>query len=291
MVRSYGYPDLLIDPLPDLIRDAYDAAESVLFEAEHVVYTIAGDRADLLPQVMGNFLSLMTLAAASVRASETELAPARRSGPFVAMGRTYTTAHLAALDCGQSIAYAVCEAADPGDTYDNTYEVDAWVLKGASDRSEEVKQNLVSHGVLTPEGGPGPRWRAFRTGFHKLLHQLMPDDQPEDLQTAMRLEVAEWAKGQRSNRLTIDLESNSLTLDGILHADLDPIGLRIIDALEKELRSGNLVVSGSRLSELVPGCRGGEKAVRRKLAKLPKAIRSLVKALPGKGHWLQLPPR
>jgi hypothetical protein len=286
MVRSYRR-DLLIDSRPDTIRTAYRAAEHILKVAENVVVMITGKRADLLPQAMGRLLTWMPEVEAAVLASEPQLAPARRSGLFVAMGEKYTTAHLAALAYGKKIALAVGWAAQPCDAY----RVDAWAEKGESGWSEAAKKYLVEHGIVTTERGPGPRWREFRRGFHKLMHQLMPDDQPEDLQAAMRREVAEWAHRQRSDRLTIDWESNSLTLDGVVHGGLDPTGLRIIAALQEALWSGNPVVSGPKLSELVPGCRGGEKAVRRKLEKLPEAIQSLVEAERGTGYWLQLPPR
>jgi hypothetical protein len=91
-------------------------------------------------------------------------------------------------------------------------------------------------------------------------------------------------------RLNIDLESNSLTLDGITYTDLDPVGLRIIQALAQRMRSGEGPLSGKQLSQLVPGCSGGEKTVRRHLRSLPEPVQALVKGKPGAGRWLQLPP-
>jgi hypothetical protein len=97
--------------------------------------------------------------------------------------------------------------------------------------------------------------------------------------------------GEAVRRLVIDLQSNSLSLDGVTYAGLDPTGLRIIAALEEAMRSGNPILSANQLSETVPGCRGGQRAVRRALGRLPAPIRQWVKAKTGAGHWLELPPR
>jgi hypothetical protein len=95
----------------------------------------------------------------------------------------------------------------------------------------------------------------------------------------------------RPHRLVIDLESNSLSLDGVTFASLDPTGLRLITALEQAMRSGVPVLSANRLSEAVPCCSGGGRTVRRALRRLPAEIRRLVKAKTGAGHWLELPAR
>ena len=93
-----------------------------------------------------------------------------------------------------------------------------------------------------------------------------------------------------AERLVIDLDSSSLTLDGTTHQDIDSSGLRIVAALHQAARNGNPYLSGKTLSQTVPGCAGGEKTVRRVIGRLPGPLRNLIVGEKGKGYFLKLPP-
>jgi hypothetical protein len=88
-------------------------------------------------------------------------------------------------------------------------------------------------------------------------------------------------------RLSVDLDTNTITLDGVPYTSLDPRAVRLIDALRQ---AGGVPMSRKDLSDQVPGCKGGEKAVRRAETCLPEGLRRLIKSVEGKGTWLELPP-
>jgi hypothetical protein len=128
-------------------------------------------------------------------------------------------------------------------------------------------------------------------GKEQTVHYVGPQAEPDAIcECDLAAVQAEADKPPPRDRLIIDLESNSLTIDGRQYANLDPIGLRIVHELHMAARSGNPQMSGQKLSETVCACRGGGKAVRRCLARLPSTVRALVKGKRGKGYWLELPP-
>jgi hypothetical protein len=128
-------------------------------------------------------------------------------------------------------------------------------------------------------------------GAGQTIHYTGPQAEPDAIcECDLGVVQAEADRPPPRDRLIIDLESNSLIIDGTQHPSLHPIGLRIVQALQLAARSGAPRIAGRKLSEIVPGCRGGGKTVRRSLARLPDAVRALVKAEASKGYWLELPP-
>jgi hypothetical protein len=103
------------------------------------------------------------------------------------------------------------------------------------------------------------------------------------------LDDAELLQPQvKGQRLLIDLYTNTITLDGTPYPDLDPTAVRLVKAYNDK---AGTYVSSKEVCASVPGCRGGERAVRRRLSKLPPAIRALLKGKPGAGRCLQLPTK
>jgi integrase len=101
------------------------------------------------------------------------------------------------------------------------------------------------------------------------------------------LQALENAGEEKEGRLVINLDTNSITLDGVPYPDLDHAAVRIV----KHLYEAGKYVSSNELSEAVPGCRGGDKPVRARIKKLPEAIRNLLKGRRGSGRIIQLPPK
>jgi hypothetical protein len=226
--------------------------------------------------------------------ADTALASAEGFTPPGGTRRTCTTAHQRVVQYGRLIVDAMERA-----VYRPIQDNELWVRDDAS--AAEVAHNwaltynllLCRSDVITHNGDrmrPGPQWHTFREKFlTRAVH-----DPAEDLLVQARREVAPLAREAAPSpreRLVIDLESNSLTLDGDPFQDLDPTGLRIIAALQAALRSGAPIMSAKTISGQVPGCHGGPKAVSRCLHRLPEEIQALVRAERGKGHRLQLPPR
>jgi hypothetical protein len=94
--------------------------------------------------------------------------------------------------------------------------------------------------------------------------------------------------GTGTERLVTDLESNSVTLDGVLFSKLDPVAVRVLHFLREQR---GVPISRGAVSQQVRGCSGGEKAVRRAEAKLPPQLQSLIKGRTGSGIFLELPLR
>jgi hypothetical protein len=139
------------------------------------------------------------------------------------------------------------------------------------------------------EGRKGLRERGL-IGAGQTIHYTGPQADPDAIcECDLAAVQAEADKPPPFPRLIIDLDSNSLSLDGTTHTGLNATGLRVIHALREAASGGNPVVSSKMLSQIVPGCRGGEKAVRRALLRLPDPVRALVKSRTGSGRWLELP--
>jgi hypothetical protein len=95
---------------------------------------------------------------------------------------------------------------------------------------------------------------------------------------------------RRQDRLFIDPQANCITLDGTPYTGLDPGGVQVVDALwQAGALGGEKILSSEKRKQRLPGC-GHENTLRRQLAKLPPAIRNCIKAKPGAGRWLELPP-
>jgi hypothetical protein len=120
-------------------------------------------------------------------------------------------------------------------------------------------------------------------GLLRLDLKTLTTDLCQEAMAAANLPLRPPAPPQR---LVIDLETNTLTLDGVPFTGLDPTGLRIVSWLWE----AKGIVSSKDLCENVPGCGSGEKTVRRHLGKLPREIQALVKPRPGAGRYLELPP-
>jgi hypothetical protein len=90
------------------------------------------------------------------------------------------------------------------------------------------------------------------------------------------------------DRLTIDLVTCSLVLDGKTHKGIDRVPLLILKALQDA--GPGLSMTGADLLKQ-PGLKG--KNITRELAKLDnhKKLRALVQGEAGDGYWLQLPPQ
>jgi hypothetical protein len=96
--------------------------------------------------------------------------------------------------------------------------------------------------------------------FHKLEPGTWPDH--GDLLAEIRWEARKAAPRGRSplpgatRRLEIDLESNTITLDGkqLGGGPIDPAGVRLVGRLRKHIGT---YVSSTVISEMVPGCSGG----------------------------------
>jgi hypothetical protein len=88
-------------------------------------------------------------------------------------------------------------------------------------------------------------------------------------------------------RITFDQETLSITLDRITYSSLTPPGFGILKVLY-DARPAFL--SSKKLQERVPGCKGGEKTLRRHINKLPKPLSVCIRARRGAGRWFQLPP-
>jgi hypothetical protein len=91
-------------------------------------------------------------------------------------------------------------------------------------------------------------------------------------------------KQQVGQRLTINLESNAVTLDGKHYASLDPGAVRILQAIHG---AGSTITSIEL--QAVRGCKG--KRIDRYLRKLPAPLRQIVRSATGKGYWIELPPQ
>jgi hypothetical protein len=195
MVRFYPRPDALIDPLPDPIRKAHDAAEEVLRRADGVVVQIAANRAKGLPKALGRLCAFQPVLEAAVRPLEADLADARGFEPFLAMGECFTSAHLAALRYGEAIENAVNHAAHPN----KIILVDVWGEEGVEYWTDMYRRHLSECGVITVEGdiiSPGTAW----VTFHERFRGELPRSQTDELQTHMRLELAAWLKGQKTKQ-------------------------------------------------------------------------------------------
>jgi hypothetical protein len=98
--------------------------------------------------------------------------------------------------------------------------------------------------------------------------------------------VAPPEAGACRPRLTIDLATNCITLDGTPWPELDPVAVRIVQALQQK---GGCPIAAKELQRSILGCRGDEKTLRNYIKKLPEPIRACIKAQSGRGRWLELP--
>jgi hypothetical protein len=279
--------DPLIGSVPEPLRKAYDAAEMVLIAADNVVIQIAEDSANILPEALGCLQAYLPEEETAVRAVEADLAAARDFAPFAAMGSTYTTAFLAAVDFGARIASAV--------NSNEFYCEDEWGEAGVLPWAEEVKKRLCKSGVITVEGEairPGPQWATFRERFRKLL----PAAKTGELLTEMRLEIAAVVKAmatkataptahQPSLRLLLDDATLTITLDGTPFHNQDPKTYGIFKAIATA--SPNIVTQ--RDIRLVVKGVNGEKAISDRLASLHQKLRECYDSSTA-GYWLRLPP-
>jgi hypothetical protein len=92
------------------------------------------------------------------------------------------------------------------------------------------------------------------------------------------------------DRLVIDRQANTITLDGTCYADLHPNAVRVVAALmDAGAVGGERKLSAKELLQRLPGC-NHENTLRRWLDNLPTPVRKCVKGRPGVGRWLELPP-
>jgi hypothetical protein len=91
---------------------------------------------------------------------------------------------------------------------------------------------------------------------------------------------------QRTERLFLDCETLTITLDARPFTNIDPVPFQLCQALYK---AGPGQVVGSKDLLQLPGLKG--KNLPRELEKLPPELRGLVRGVGGKGYWLQFPPR
>jgi hypothetical protein len=90
-----------------------------------------------------------------------------------------------------------------------------------------------------------------------------------------------------AGRLVIDLETNSVTLDGKTYPNLDPSAARALDALR---RAGGKPTKTAKVRARLDGC-NHDTTFRRWLGQLPEPLRKCRKWKTGLGIWLELPPR
>jgi hypothetical protein len=88
-----------------------------------------------------------------------------------------------------------------------------------------------------------------------------------------------------AGRLVIDLETNSVTLDGTLYPNLDPNAVRALDALRL---AGGKPTNTAKVRARLDGC-NHDTTFRRWLDQLPKPLRECRKRKAGSGIWLELP--
>jgi hypothetical protein len=87
-----------------------------------------------------------------------------------------------------------------------------------------------------------------------------------------------------SQRLTIDSQSATVTLDSRTFANLPRNAVRILEALDQ---ADPRPLTGKELQKL-PGLKG--KRIDRELGKLPAPLRSIVQGATGRGYQIVLPP-
>jgi hypothetical protein len=89
-----------------------------------------------------------------------------------------------------------------------------------------------------------------------------------------------------TERLLFDAATLTITLDGAVFRNLDPIGFAVFEAIVRLQRDTSLPVRPAAL-EAQPGLKG--KKVARELKKLPAELRALVRGKGGSGRWIELP--
>ncbi len=183
MRRNHPDPDTLIDQLPHPMRKAYRAAELRLNDAKFVMTIIKWNMDRELPKAIARLAMWTHEQEAAVRACTNDLTRARRGIPFAAMGSTYPTAQLAALDYCGKIEEAISSAL-------KKYNIFLITIPGKNNEGlgvEVAKELLLKNGVLSSDLWRGPSWKTFREAFHQ---KPLPGVEPVDLLTAMWREVA-----------------------------------------------------------------------------------------------------
>jgi hypothetical protein len=127
----------------------------------------------------------------------------------------------------------------------------------------------------------GERLHQTADEVHQLVNTLLVRSVPESTRPHI------LANGQTAQQqLIFDSGSLMITLDGICHGPLHPIGFGIAKALSEAAA----LLSAIKLQASVRGCKGDEKTLRRHIAKLPPPIRNCIHGAPSSGRRRQLPP-
>jgi hypothetical protein len=135
---------------------------------------------------------------------------------------------------------------------------------------------------------PGAAMRTSPPKGTPPVHQEFPGHPVQIINTVREPVPVMLVKGNDPlERLTIDLDSNSVTLDGTSFNGLDPLAVRILQALKE---AQGLYLSSRWIGTNISGCNGGEKGVRRHLGTLPEQLQAIIVATSGAGRRLQLPP-
>jgi hypothetical protein len=111
-----------------------------------------------------------------------------------------------------------------------------------------------------------------------------------DLATRAASAAAEGEAPPRP-RLTVDLNTNTVVLDGVPYRGVDPDGLAVVAALLHFKTEGHVrAVPAQKLREKLKNCHH-DATLKRWIGQLPSPIRDCIKGKPGAGRWIELPPR
>lgn len=167
-------------------------------------------------------------------------------------------------------------------------------LTGAVITFSNIDQDVVDKSNEGPQAMPS----AESQGIHKLAQSIDPGHPVRVMNAA---EIGELiasslkACGIGSNgnelnpwdtRLTFDLASNCVVLDGHEFPDLNHTAILILQRLATARGS---IVSSKTLCKEISECKSGEKTIRRALETLPNPLQDLINGIPGAGRSLQLP--
>jgi hypothetical protein len=110
-----------------------------------------------------------------------------------------------------------------------------------------------------------------------------------EMQLALEMEFSTAREAfPRPPRLTVDPETNVITLDGVGHKT-NPHGVAVIKALLDAQADGKLPAATRDIRTRIPGC-NHDTAFRRWKDALPDAVRECIKHKDGVGIYLELPP-
>jgi hypothetical protein len=130
-----------------------------------------------------------------------------------------------------------------------------------------------------------PKWIDFRHAVDEYAEEVLAALRPDGIAD----EDASPLLAPRP-RLVVNLDTNTITIDGTDYPGVDPDGLAVFEALRRLKAEGKVrAVPARKLRDELANCHH-DTTLKRWISKLPKPIRDCIKGKPGAGRWIELPP-